>query len=374
MRETDPCDRPPRVWVLTDDRPGSTSQSTGLAQALGWPWELKRLDFGRRAWLHNRLLGASRAGLHARRRVGLAPPWPDLVIAAGRRTAPVARWIQQQAGGLTRLVHLGRKGGDAAELFDLVVTPAYTRLPPHPRRLVVSAPLHGVTPARLAEARERFRATLGALPAPRVALLVGGSSGQYWLGARAARRLGREVSDFAARIGASLLVTTSRRASRSSERALRAALPAGAYFHSWALGGPENPYLGILALADVVVVTGDSESMLSEALGTGRPVYVYELPTRRSFPLLRRLADAVEAGAQRAAASGAAPSGLSRLCQRAIAQGWVRPARDLADLHRELARRGLVRPFGSSFEPGHRDLPQEMERVVARVREIMRGR
>jgi len=63
-----------------------------------------------------------------------------------------------------------------------------------------------------------------------------------------------------------------------------------------------------------------------------------------------------------------------QLCRRAIEQGWVRPARDLADLHRELARLGLVRPFGTPFEPGHRAPPPEMDRVVSRVREVMQGR
>jgi mitochondrial fission protein ELM1 len=40
----------------------------------------------------------------------------------------------------------------------------------------------------------------------------------------------------------------------------------------------ENPYLGILALADRLVVTSDSVSMISEALATGRPVDVFGKP------------------------------------------------------------------------------------------------
>ena len=39
-----------------------------------------------------------------------------------------------------------------------------------------------------------------------------------------------------------------------------------------------NPYLGILAHASWVLVTGDSVNMVSEATGTGAPVYVIELP------------------------------------------------------------------------------------------------
>ncbi len=41
----------------------------------------------------------------------------------------------------------------------------------------------------------------------------------------------------------------------------------------WGDAGP-NPYLGFLAWADAVVATGDSVSMLSEALATAGPVFV----------------------------------------------------------------------------------------------------
>jgi mitochondrial fission protein ELM1 len=39
----------------------------------------------------------------------------------------------------------------------------------------------------------------------------------------------------------------------------------------------ENPYLGILALSDRLIVTAESISMISEALATGRPVHVLPL-------------------------------------------------------------------------------------------------
>ena len=58
-------DQPPRVWVLTDDRPGNTTQSTGLAEELGWPYERKELEFGALSALHNELVGASLSGLTA---------------------------------------------------------------------------------------------------------------------------------------------------------------------------------------------------------------------------------------------------------------------------------------------------------------------
>ena len=38
----------------------------------------------------------------------------------------------------------------------------------------------------------------------------------------------------------------------------------------------ENPYMGYLACADRIILTGDSVSMCSEACGTGSPVLIFE--------------------------------------------------------------------------------------------------
>ena len=45
-------------------------------------------------------------------------------------------------------------------------------------------------------------------------------------------------------------------------------------------GSGDNPYFGFLALADAIVVTEDSVNMVTEAAGTGKPVYVQRLPGR----------------------------------------------------------------------------------------------
>jgi mitochondrial fission protein ELM1 len=377
----------PRVWVLTDDRGGNSTQSLGLAEALGWPYERKSLRPGPLSRLHNRLLGASRAGISRRGSDPLEPPWPDLVIAAGRRTAPVALWVRAESRGRARLVQLGRKGGDVAERFDLVATPTYCRLFPHPRRVETCAPLHPVTPARLADAREHWRARFAALPSPRIVVLVGGSSGQYRIDAAQAARLGADAARAARALGGSLLATTSRRTARNAVAAFCAALGPEAFV--WRAGDAgENPYLGLLAWADRIVVTADSESMLAEAASTGTPIWIYPLAERASFRVLRWPRDLVT---ERALARPSGPRGtprpqrgLERLCGRLVEQGLVRPARDLRRLHEELARRGLAEPFpaawaGSSGTPGGGTVPtagareplRDAELVAARVRDAL---
>jgi mitochondrial fission protein ELM1 len=346
--------QPPSVWVLEDDRPGNRTQSLGLAEALSWPFEEKRLVPGPASRLHNRWLGASLAGIDASRSSALEPPWPDLVIAAGRRTAPVARWVREQSGGRTRLVMLGRKGGDDADLFDLVFTPSYCRLPAHPRRVETLAPLHRVTPASIARARERFADPFAELPGPRLALLVGGTSGQYFISPRTAARLGEQAMRAARDLDGSLLVTTSRRLSQSATRALVRATRGAALVHTWRPDDPDNPYQGLLAWADALVITADSESMLAEACSLGKPVFVAPLPIRASFPVLSFFREWVW---QRSYGRPPGPRGtprpqrgLEHLCARAIERGFSRPTRDLDRLHRALFEHGAARPFDADVE------------------------
>ena len=84
--------------------------------------------------------------------------------------------------------------------------------------------------------------------------------------------LGRRAAALAP--GGSVLVSTSRRTSPAAEAALWAAIPEPRLVHSWAAGG-DNPYFGLLALADSIVVTGDSVSMVCEACAAPAPVYIY---------------------------------------------------------------------------------------------------
>ena len=58
-------------------------------------------------------------------------------------------------------------------------------------------------------------------------------------------------------------------------------------------GNGDNPYFGMLALADLIIVTQDSVSMISEAAATSAPVLVAELPgrSRRQGLFLKLMCD-----------------------------------------------------------------------------------
>ncbi|MGE0824516.1 MAG: mitochondrial fission ELM1 family protein [Candidatus Binatia bacterium] len=374
---------PPTVWVLADDRPGNTSQSVGLAQALGWSFTVKELQFTRIADILKFLLGpfaATRLGLATDRSATLAPPWPQIVIAAGWRPAQLACWIKRRSGGQTRLVHLGRKGGHVAALFDVVVSCSYFHLPPHPRRIEVAAPLTRISSHRLQEAAQHWHRLVANAQPPYIMTLVGGATSRHQFDTTIAQRLGEELRSFTETIGGSLFVTTSRRTTAPATAALKSALGEKAYLHEWQPGlAQDNPYMAFLALADVLIVTGESESMLAEAMATGKPFYIYPLPEKTPSQSWRKrlkvwVKDTVVASAYdhnqsdgRAVTSGT----RARFCRWLIASGIVRPRRDLHELHQALIRRGSASLFGTPLPSPPRPLLCEIDEVAHKVKTLL---
>jgi mitochondrial fission protein ELM1 len=271
-----------RVWVVSDGRPANENQCLGLAEALGIVPEVVRLD-ARRGW--HRLLDPVRpaAGF------GLeGPPWPDLLIAAGRQSVFPALAVKRASGRRTRLVQIFRPGVNPRR-FDLIVTPRHDGLI-GPNVFATRGALNLVTPARLAAAAAEWEPRLAHLPRPRAAVLIGGSSKSVAVPAGALTRLAGQLAELA-RAGTGLMVTTSRRTPPGEVAALRAALD-GLPAWIWDGEGP-NPYFGFLALADAVIVTIDSVNMTSEAATTGKPVLV--VPWAELAPKHRRFQDALAA-------------------------------------------------------------------------------
>jgi hypothetical protein len=174
-----------------------------------------------------------------------------------------------------RLVHVGRPWARPSR-WDLVVTTPQYRVPDGPNVLQNEAPLHRVTAERLAKEAAAWAPRFASLPAPRIAVLAGGNSGPYPFDARSGWRLGRRASALARELGGSLLVTTSARTLPETVEALVAAIDVPHFLYRWAPEDPENPYFGILANADHIIVTADSVSMMAEACATGRPVHLYD--------------------------------------------------------------------------------------------------
>jgi mitochondrial fission protein ELM1 len=348
----------PRVWLLVGDKLGDNAQAFALADALGWPYEVRQV-FPKPEWV----LGKPRfvPGLHhldPERSARLEPPWPDILLTVGRRPSMAALWVRERSGGRTRIVLIGRPKR-WIERFALVVVPGQFRVPDRGNVVHLALPLMRADREAVAAAAEAWRSRLAELPRPLTAVLVGGETKPYRFDAAVAADLLERLRAIQARDGGTLYLTTSRRTRPEVADALARGLPAGAILYRWAPDAGENPYLALLGLADRFVVTGDSVSMMVEVASLARPLAIFALPTaldlgsRAQVALTRLL--------------GGLPGGLVHLAHRLGLAGY---GRDLTAVHRLLYRRGLAVPLGEPFRAPEGRLGDELALVVERIRAL----
>jgi mitochondrial fission protein ELM1 len=258
------------IWAVIDDRAGNVGQVIGLAEALGRPYQKIEIKYNKFVNLPNIILGASLIGLSNKEVI--APPYPDLVITAGRRSAPIARYIKKQSP-TTKLVHIMSPDFGHSD-FDLIIMPEHDHVKPAANIISTIGSLHKLTDNTLENERNNWSDKFAHLPKPYIVLLVGGSSKNGKFTTQHAKELGAMANQMAINLGGSLLITSSRRTDEAAKSALQAQLTAPNYFYYFGAEGA-NPYLGYLALADYIIVTGDSVAMASEACFTGKPTYIY---------------------------------------------------------------------------------------------------
>jgi uncharacterized protein len=364
--------QPPRVWALTTKKLGDNAQVLAVADALGWPHEVKHLEFTGVTHLHSRVFGPSSWGLAADRSSPLVPPWPDLLLTIGRGSSPVALWVRERSGGKTRLVQIGQ-GESRAGLacFDLVIGNPQCPLPARPNLVRIELPLlYGnvaTTAAALAEWQPRFMS----LPRPWTALLVGGSAAPLRLDAEVARRLTEEVKHLMMREGGSLLVSTSPRTSPEAADIIEAGMPANGFFHRWVRGGQSNPYPAILSLADRLIVTGDSISMLTEAVRQGKPLAIYPLPSRRKKSARQWYRHVLRSLIFPPGGAARESSGWREgLVDRLMRLGFLQYRRDFPMFHQQLITRGLAVRFGAPFLPAQGLPPDDRPMVIKKIKAL----
>ena len=274
---------------------GAEKQALALANRLHLPYTLRRV-------LPRKPLAALPTDLLLRMPRGIVldsgdqrcltrdGSYPDVVISCGRASIPASVAMRQDTAGSALMVHVQRPTC-SERWFDLVIAPRhdYTASDPPPSNVLLTrGSLHDVDATTLASAHAAWAPTFASMPTPRLALLIGGRMSRRWwhaplapvLTVGSATRLVRSAAETVAASGGSLLVTTSRRTpaevAAAIDSQLDAAVAAGVPCQRWWADAAPNPYLGLLACADHLLVTADSVNMVTEACGTGKPVYVFE--------------------------------------------------------------------------------------------------
>lgn len=289
------------IWVITDGTIGMENQALGLAEAIVadsnskilikrvklpflWDFSAPYFRLGSELCMNHSVITDEASKTSA-----LQPPWPDVVIACGRRAIIPALYIKSRSEkkGSTKIIYI-QDPKISLSNFDMVVCPYHDQVRSKNMTNLVQmiGSCHRITPQILAKQKILSQELFAAYPAPRIAVLLGGNSRAYQFRLDDAEKIIEYLKTLLETCGqtldhssgGSLLISTSRRTPAEVRQKFLAAFANDkrVYLYTPALGAP-NPYLGLLAWGDVLLITCDSVNMICEASVTDKPVYLLGL-------------------------------------------------------------------------------------------------
>ncbi|MBI2707257.1 MAG: mitochondrial fission ELM1 family protein [Proteobacteria bacterium] len=263
-------------WTITDEFPGMKSQVIGLAEAVGlptlhktcirrWPWGWLGIPWGDPL---TQLTPESDS---------LTPPWPDLVISCGRRSAPLALAIKEKSKKKMVCVHIQDPLVNHGA-FDLIAAPEHDNLK-GPNVISTKGALHKVTREKMHEDVQKYKSLFKGLPRPYSVVLLGGSTNRYKMPLAALEDLIQKILFIRDKTQGSVLVTPSFRTPFRAQLTQALANESNIFLADIE---KQNPYFAMLGVADVIFATDDSVNMVCEACFTGKPVYSLPLMGHRN--------------------------------------------------------------------------------------------
>jgi len=279
----------PSIWCVADGRAGILNQTLALSAALAEPERVADLAHlhseahrdtplilqpqGWQLALPPHLWPAPLSALPAEQAASLTPPWPDIWIAAGRRSIPYSRVMRKLSGGKSFVVQT-QNPRVPLSAFDLVIPPEHDGVK-GPNVFPIVGPPVWFAQQRIADTQARF-AHLKNVAGQKVLVSIGGDSKNHKMTEANVAQIEAAMQRLAQ--GRRFWITVSRRTpehARVRFRRLAATLNA-AFWENEERDGP-NPYVAFLSMCDAAMVTCESANMIADPAFFGKPVHLLKL-------------------------------------------------------------------------------------------------
>lgn len=263
-------------WVVTEGKAGMELQGLALAEALAIPTiSFKRVHL-RFPWIYLsprfrmlKNLSISKKGDQ------LAPPYPDLIITVGRRSVIAGLLIKQYSPN-SKLICV-QNPYISPKHFDILIPAQHDAVKPSVNVIASFGSLHRITSQKLDLARQEFEEVFSKYTSPRIGVIIGGNSRSYSMDLQAIKNYMNQLKLLQQQHGAALLITASRRTPQDVLDYLVSCKSENIFYWDYLNTEIPNPYMGILASSDALLVTCESVNMISEACATYLPVYMLPL-------------------------------------------------------------------------------------------------
>lgn len=290
-----------KILIISDKKPGHYNQSLGIVRQLEnadcktveVEYRTKRRDNFLRAivlffgwfnlprWIILRILKISLQPESLEKLLELEDI--DVVLSTGSSVAAVNLLMGKLLNAKTVVCSFFSPQSIMA--FDLVILPQF-RHPRIERQNVVK--LIGVPNKITPQLIQKKQNQLNAVPDNRVGVLLGGDDLYYTISERTASHLLNTLIDVSEKVNGEIALTTSRRTPEEVENMVENRLSNNnrtALLVTSSIGTdiPE-PVETIFAVCEIITVTEDSLSMVSEAASSGRKVIILEIDRKTGKP------------------------------------------------------------------------------------------
>ena len=270
----------PVVWITKTTRDGDTNARIGIAERINKAYSVLKLpsEFCAIEQAKSHMVTA---GLISAEN----PKWPAVLIGPCFHI-PFMQLVKTMSGGKTVIVALRppvRGLPIKADREDIGKTDIIVSYPYHdnsflPNVMLCNTVSNRVSQEKLNDEKEKWQPSFSVLSQnrPVIGVLVGGDIGheRKVFPLETAKILGERINRFAEEVGGFLFISTSARTSPECKKAVCSNLTVPNHVFDPKVSTGENPYFGILACAEFLIVTADSMSMCSEAVSTQKPTYI----------------------------------------------------------------------------------------------------
>jgi len=211
----------------------------------------------------------------------------DFVISCGSSVAGVNYFLSQDYRAKSIVIQ--KPGILNLNRFDLVVLPEHDRSifdPKNKKVLYTKIAPNLITPAYVQEQAKSLASKFSCLQhkAPvTIGIFWGGDSKKFMISASLAKQIMDQLKEAVAALNGQLLLTTSRRTSLEAEAVIKESLKGFSRCPLSIFPKEHNvpeAVGGMLGLSDIVIVSSDSISMVSEAVSSGKTIVVFKPEVR----------------------------------------------------------------------------------------------
>jgi mitochondrial fission protein ELM1 len=272
------------AWCITEGKQGMIHQVHGLAQAMGLTYASRQVKL-RLPW-HYLPNGCYPLINYAIANINDFSPkhCPRIIITCGKRSIFASLYLKSVLGNRIKTIHI-QNPQIATSRFDHVVAPQHDALS---GENVISTrfAINHITATLLTQSADALQKHFKPHSRPLTLVILGGTNRHFDFTTASLTSLCQSLTTLCMD-GGECVVVPSRRTPDDVCEQFRAWAEQTSNAHFWT-DGNFNPYLGLLAICDRVIITADSSSMISESISAKKPTYIYQLPAKRQHNRLMR--------------------------------------------------------------------------------------